>query len=272
MAAAPTVSFAAFPPRTPERAQDSERLCALHYRERHRAVDQEHADDERQQSERAQVGAERCRQLAERAALGFGGDQDGVAGAACASRARACASVSAKSMRLIRSERCRAALAPSRCRPRSAARLGRRHRSSARRRAPAPRRSRAPTTTPSVAPASTPSSSRELLRQQDGVGLGDQPPDLVRARVVPRAARTRAASSHRLDAEQRHAQFGSTRDADLGFDDGCGERRLARHEIAKDPLVEAAAERQDSMRDRAAHFGGRRRRTRARRCRSRGSR
>ncbi len=67
-----------FGARHAERTQDAERLRSLEDREGHRAVDEEHADDERQQPERRQVRAERRGQLAEGAVLGLGRDEHGA--------------------------------------------------------------------------------------------------------------------------------------------------------------------------------------------------
>ncbi len=64
-----------FRARHSECAQDSERLRALQDRECHGPVDQEHADDERQQSEGSEIRSKCSCQLFERVELVFDGDQ-----------------------------------------------------------------------------------------------------------------------------------------------------------------------------------------------------
>ena len=201
-----------------ERPQDAERLRALQDRERHRAVDQEHADDERQQPERREVRAERGRQLAESAVARSRPRRGWQSAGSAAASARACASVSARSMRSDAAERSEQLL-----RRRDVGHdrrlgldvgAGRRHDAEhAHDRARDPdhhRQRRRRSATPSSAASSS--------------GNRTVPGSTIRrseVRVVPRGAQLRAAqrafAENRVDAEQRHAQAGSARDADLGL-------------------------------------------------------
>ena len=90
---------------------------------------------------------------------------------------------------------------------------------------------------------------RQLLRQQHGVGLDDQAQE---ARVIRRGRGLQLRAACRFARigsipSNGTRKIGSTLDADLAFDDGCGSQSsVAQHEVAKDPLVEAALERQRS--------------------------
>ena len=65
------------------------------------------------------------------------------------------------------------------------------------------------------------------------------------------------AATQRIETEQRHAQIGSTREADNARDDRRGlHATVMCHEVHEQPLVEAVAERQDPVSNRATHVSG----------------
>ena len=190
-------------------------------------------------------------ELAERASLGFGGDENRVRRVRGAERAR-----------LIFRQR-KVDPADASVRPEQLLRrrdvghdrrfgCGRRRRSSARRRARARLASRPPMVSDSDRAAVGAELGGERLATAGRCwarrSSAQEFVAVHRARAV-RQPRTRP-WPNRIDAEQWHAQIGSARDADLALDDGRGRHRaVAQDEVAIDLLVEAAVERQEPMGD-----------------------
>ena len=230
-----------------ERPQDAERLRSLQDREGHRAVDQEHADDERQQAERREVRAERRGQLAERAVLGLGRDEHGAGGRRCRERAR---------LRLgqLEVDAVDAAERPEQLLRRRDVghdrRLGLQRRRCPSGTNPSTRTtaSRPPIVSVSRVAACDTELAGQLFRQQHGAGLGDQPRE-CRRRAAGATCAMRSASSPRIGSMPSSGTRKPGRPAmpTSASTTGAAVSVPSReHELAVRALVESAVERQQA--------------------------